>query len=51
MRLKFKDACPSCFIEKGYSVEMEPREEGVFQCPQNAAHRFKRDEQGYWKKV
>lgn len=51
MRLKFKDACPNCFIQKGYSVEMEDIGEGIFQCPEKTEHRFKKDEYGFWKKA
>ena len=50
-QMKFKDTCPICFIEAGYTVLLKEVENGIFQCPRDETHKFKKDENGFWKKV
>ncbi|MCD6414763.1 MAG: hypothetical protein J7L23_04030 [Candidatus Diapherotrites archaeon] len=49
--MKFKDTCPICFTESGYSVPLKYLGNGIYQCQRDESHKFKRDENGFWKKV
>ena len=49
--MRFRDVCPTCFIQSGFSIEMKKDEKGVFHCPNDGGHRFKKDSDGYWKKA
>jgi len=45
--LKLKDVCPKCYAATGFSIVME-EEKGIFFCPKNATHRFKKDKDGFF---
>jgi hypothetical protein len=44
--MKLTDVCPKCFAATGFSIIME-EEKGIFFCPKNATHRFKKDKDGF----
>ncbi len=39
-------ACPNCHVYKGIFSDMKQNKEGVFVCPSNPVHKFKRDKDG-----
>ncbi len=49
--VKFIDPCPTCFMNKGYSIELTKRDDGTFVCPQDPAHKFIKDKDGYFIRV
>ena len=49
--MRFKEVCPRCFGECGHSNVMKDAGSGVFECTKDPSHKFKKDENGYWKKV
>jgi hypothetical protein len=46
--MKYKDICPKCFCELGFSVPLE-EERGIFNCTKKAAHRFKKNKDGFFE--
>ncbi|MBI1973562.1 hypothetical protein HYS54_02000 [Candidatus Micrarchaeota archaeon] len=47
--MKMKDTCPTCFSETGFSVVMSD-EKGIYYCPKNAQHRFKKNNDGFFER-
>jgi len=43
--MEFRKICPICFSERGYSVELEERD-NLLLCPYDKSHVFRQDEKG-----
>ena len=48
--VKINTICPACFAETGQSIVMQEKE-GIYYCPQNPEHRFKRNSDGFLEKT
>ena len=43
--------CPNCHIYRGIFFELKKNKEGVYVCPSNPAHRYRRDGDGNFHSV
>ena len=46
--MKLREVCPKCYAATGFSITME-EEKGVYFCPKNATHRFKKNKDGFFE--
>jgi len=46
--MKLKEVCPKCFAATGFSILLE-EEKGVYFCPKNATHKFKKGTDGFFE--
>jgi hypothetical protein len=44
--MEMKKLCQKCFSTHGYSMELEEKEDGVYVCPRDPGHRYKREDDG-----
>ena len=48
--MKINTICPGCFSQTGHSVVMEEKE-GIYHCPRNLDHKYKRSTDGFLEKT
>ncbi len=48
--VKINTICPGCFAETGHSIVMQEKE-GIYYCPKNPEHRYKRNADGFLEKT
>ncbi|MEM3411746.1 MAG: hypothetical protein QW735_02215 [archaeon] len=49
--VKMLQVCPICFSTTGASIVLEDNGQGVLVCPQNAAHKFRVDTNGFLEQI
>lgn len=48
--VKVNAVCPACYSQTGHSIVMG-MEKGVYHCPQNPQHKYKRGQDGFLERT